>query len=870
MSEPVVRWSSLLRGRPRLPDLLGSGHFIGYTDIRAELVKRLERPGPIELFLISGGKGSGKSAIARWLAGAAPERTILADDSDAVGVRTLDPNGTDVARLIGGLRERLAAIGPTAVLLYDDAHADLTPLGITRFVRAAAQGFDLALLVVLTATSTSADFTPIPTTTSRLERRQADFDDFNELLDKGLRAAEVSESAFSDALRHSLHELSEQTSNYAAVEFVIEMLMAYHQDTGHQARVDTLHRLLVDHDDGQDRVRRYLPAVRRTDDRWMTFRRKDKTELLAELLLRHLNDPAELADIADSTFDDFDRRTFLVDARTSYRDAVTVQCLTRSPVDLVNGLLGRAIVQKEIQDLDLDPNQLFRETEDRTDLLIRGLGFSVTGEPEGLPTYLKVVDRAAVAAADRQSKVVDLKGFQKIVVETVEEVMRDLVHFWGAHLFGSLSSLIEDYNRESKRRRLVLNRLQMGDLAALLRYINAVALRDDQAFKLSFIDVRQPFPEGLLKACDAFLPLRNEFAHGYFTDDPDELRGLLGQLVESARGLLVTAASGAFPGVIKLSEILFDEYGRRIFSGVDAGGQSIRFALTDDTNEEPVVSSHYYMLPLRPVSVNPLLIRVDGSAQVLFDDAEAYEAAATVQHQQGETLLQYTIIGPADRVIDIGCGPGDLTLEIASRVPEGAVVGLDKSADMIARSEERSEAAAVPNASFVTADLLTYATDERFDLAISNSTMHWILPPEIAYEKLFQLVRPGGRISVHQGGHGCYRGLWRLAWRVIDHLGLRNHYYHNFDYPAYYPEPFAFRELLQSIGFVDVDVKSVESDGREYPDLIKSFSQAGLLPFLAPLPVSYQDSFRSAFIRRAMSEPPDLYTHRLFARAVRP
>ncbi|MCD6347422.1 MAG: hypothetical protein J7L96_08390, partial [Bacteroidales bacterium] len=165
--------------------------------------------------------------------------------------------------------------------------------------------------------------------------------------------------------------------------------------------------------------------------------------------------------------------------------------------------------------------------------------------------------------------------------------------------------------------------------------------------------------------------------------------------------------------------------------------------------------------------------------------------------------------------------------------------------------------------------LFEYIAEVNYDLIFSNSAMHWILPPEKAYAKLFQLLKHGGRIAVHQGGYRNYNGLWHCAMSVIEGLGLERNF-SNWSYPAWYPTSKEMEKVLSGIGFVDINIESVESDGSEYPRLIENFARAGLLPFLKQIPDTSKTIFRREFLAHAKAYPPDLYTHRLYVSGLKP
>jgi trans-aconitate 2-methyltransferase len=103
-------------------------------------------------------------------------------------------------------------------------------------------------------------------------------------------------------------------------------------------------------------------------------------------------------------------------------------------------------------------------------------------------------------------------------------------------------------------------------------------------------------------------------------------------------------------------------------------------------------------------------------------DGRKYESASAHQKEWGMKIIEELGLRETEAVLDLGCGDGTLTARIAGLVPRGEVVGIDASQGMIdvARKKEAG------NLRFVLMDINDLDFTERFDVAFSNATLHWV------------------------------------------------------------------------------------------------------------------------------------------------
>jgi len=128
-------------------------------------------------------------------------------------------------------------------------------------------------------------------------------------------------------------------------------------------------------------------------------------------------------------------------------------------------------------------------------------------------------------------------------------------------------------------------------------------------------------------------------------------------------------------------------------------------------------------------------------------NAELYDDRHAFVWKHGASVVALLNPQPGERVLDLGCGTGHLTAQIAAAGAE--VVGIDASAAMIDEARRT-----YPKLEFVTADAREYRGPTAFDAVFSNAALHWIRPPEAAAATIAAALRTGGRLVAEFGGHG--------------------------------------------------------------------------------------------------------------------
>jgi trans-aconitate 2-methyltransferase len=139
-------------------------------------------------------------------------------------------------------------------------------------------------------------------------------------------------------------------------------------------------------------------------------------------------------------------------------------------------------------------------------------------------------------------------------------------------------------------------------------------------------------------------------------------------------------------------------------------------------------------------------------------DPALYQSAHAFVWQKASDLLDLLAPRAGERILDLGCGTGQLTAKIADNGAE--VLGIDRSPEMVDQARRN-----FPHLAFEVGDATTFVADRPFDAVFSNATLHWVKPPEAAVRCVHAALRPGGRFVAEFGGRGNVRRRVRCASR---------------------------------------------------------------------------------------------------------
>lgn len=190
-------------------------------------------------------------------------------------------------------------------------------------------------------------------------------------------------------------------------------------------------------------------------------------------------------------------------------------------------------------------------------------------------------------------------------------------------------------------------------------------------------------------------------------------------------------------------------------------------------------------------------------------DSAVYHRLSGPQVSWGKKVLARLRLRGDELVLDAGCGTGRLTAELLEALPDGHVVGVDLSQNMLSSAREHLRADFAQRLNLVACDLLHLPFKRVFDVVVSTAAFHWVLDHDRLFGNLHDLLVPGGRLEAQCGGGPNLVGLRARADALMATPKFARYF-------AGFHEPWLFQDAeqgaaaLKRAGFSEVET-SVES-----------------------------------------------------------
>jgi len=136
-------------------------------------------------------------------------------------------------------------------------------------------------------------------------------------------------------------------------------------------------------------------------------------------------------------------------------------------------------------------------------------------------------------------------------------------------------------------------------------------------------------------------------------------------------------------------------------------------------------------------------------------------------------------ITPAMKILDVGCGPGNITTGLAALVPQGSVVGMDIVEDVLAQARDYANSKGQTNVTFVAGSVFNLDfEDNTFDAVYAHHVLQHLHDPVAALKEMRRVVKPGGVIAIRDLTHLLHYPetpeldkFRQIFWKIANDLG---------------------------------------------------------------------------------------------------
>ena len=237
-------------------------------------------------------------------------------------------------------------------------------------------------------------------------------------------------------------------------------------------------------------------------------------------------------------------------------------------------------------------------------------------------------------------------------------------------------------------------------------------------------------------------------------------------------------------------------------------------------------------------------------------DSEAYDRISDPQYNWGRALLETIVLTGNETVLDAGCGTGRLAEELLARLPQGRVIAVDSSENMVRSAGERL-ARFGDRVELMCADLADFRLAKPVDGIFSNAVFHWVPDHHALFDSLYRALKPGGWLVAQFGGEG---NLQRLKDRVQE---LRTHpefsrHFGDWKDTSHYEGEAGTQALMRKAGFREVESK-LHAAPTTFPsrEAFRVFiRKVNIHRYVAQLPPEEETKFLDYLCDRAAADAP--------------
>jgi trans-aconitate 2-methyltransferase len=239
-------------------------------------------------------------------------------------------------------------------------------------------------------------------------------------------------------------------------------------------------------------------------------------------------------------------------------------------------------------------------------------------------------------------------------------------------------------------------------------------------------------------------------------------------------------------------------------------------------------------------------------------NAAEYAANSVVQHSWARELIAKLKLRGDEHLLDVGCGDGKITAEIARALPEGSATGTDASPQMIAFAKKNFPRSRNPNLSFRVMDARKIRFTKKFDVLFSNAALHWVDDHRAFLRGAASVLKPGGRLVISCGGKRNAHDVF-VAMRPVIRQARWREFFRKMPAPYFFYAPEDYRTWLPEFGFKPRRVALAPKDATYAGEAgFATWLRTTWIPYVQRVPEDVREEFIKAVTARYVEKfPPD-------------
>lgn len=229
-------------------------------------------------------------------------------------------------------------------------------------------------------------------------------------------------------------------------------------------------------------------------------------------------------------------------------------------------------------------------------------------------------------------------------------------------------------------------------------------------------------------------------------------------------------------------------------------------------------------------------------------DAKDYAENSLSQQTTAEYILEKFKFNGHEHILDVGSGDGKITAELSNQLPQGEIIGLDLSPNMVEFAKNRFNSCNYHNLKFIQGDACSIPYENSFDVIFSFTTLQWAKDHRQVIDGMHKALKSNGTIALSMP-----TGLPLTVQQAVDETIAKpewRSFFTNFTTGFNFINADEYQKLLQEAGFqVNLIEKRAQKDLFENKEILQKF-MSQWFPYLRPIPPALKQNFMSEVLDR--------------------